>query len=113
MSDEFDLLDLLFDWGVIQLTREEFEEFRDVQIRRRYDWPATFSCNGRGEVWPFATYSHTSESERVQLKGVFPVLDLIVERLLLAKSDGGRFHINDQGVFLAHSRDQIAEFEIL
>lgn len=51
----------------IGLSQEEFEEFREVKIRPRADWPATFSCNALGEVWPFTSYGHTYEVQRIHL----------------------------------------------
>lgn len=84
----------------ITLTREEFQEFRDVQIRPRAEWPATFSCNGLEEVWPFISYGHTYEEQRTYLQGKIRLLDKIVKIVLQKRPEGGRFFINDEGVFI-------------
>ena len=96
------------------LTLPEFEEFRDVQIRsRRDESPATFSCNEYGEVWPFVTYGHHAESERLQLKGAIPLLDKIVADVLSAAPTGGRFHLDDEGAYLANDGPQVSRFMVL
>ena len=89
----------------------ELKYFRDVQVRPRWGWPATFSCNGRREVWPGTRYGHTPEHERQHLEGVLALLDEIVDDVLHVEPRGGRFHVNDQGVFLASDlRRQVTEF---
>ena len=100
---------------MIFIDREKFEEFRDVQIRPRADWPATFSCNSWNEVWPFSSYSATPEGDRVPLQGLIPQLDEIVKIVLNFRSSGGRFFISDDGVFVRpwDEHIQIAEFIIL
>ena len=96
---------------VITLTREEFNWFRDVQIKPRWDWPATFSCNRQREVWLFVVYGHTPPEDRQYLEqGDYPVLYKIVERFLIYRPKGGRFHIGNEGVFLAKTNEQIYQF---
>ena len=99
---------------IIILSREEFEEFRDVQIRPRADWPATFSCNKSHEVWPFHNFGPTGW--KIYLDGQIPRLDEIVRIVLNDRSEGGRFFVNDNGVFVKLNRDdiqQIARFIVL
>ena len=74
---------------IIFIDWEDFEEFRDVQIRPRADWPATFSCNGWNEVWPFNSYGATSEGARVYLQNQIPQLDRIVEIVIDFRPSGG------------------------
>ena len=95
------------------MTLAEFEEFRDVQIRPRADWPATFSCNQYEEVWPFLTYGWHAEEQRLHLAGAIPLLDEIVADLLSARPEGGRFHITDEGVYWADSEEQVSRFTIV
>ena len=64
---------------IFELTPQQIEEFRDVQIVQRADWPATFSCNTDGEVWPFHGYGHTYAEHRMYLQGEITLLDEIVE----------------------------------
>ena len=96
----------------IGLSPEEFEEFRDVQIRPRADWPAIFSCNQYQKVWPFRSYGYTGPVTDIQ--GEIPRLDEIVEWVLEMRPEGGRFFINDEGVFIKPEDDdiQIAEFVV-
>ena len=98
----------------IDLTLEEFEEFRDLQIRPRADWPAAFSCNYRKEVWPFVSYGLTYEEQRLHLKGEIQLLDEIVERVLAERPSGGRFYISDNGVFWdAEGNEAVVMFHIV
>ena len=100
------------DW--LELSQEEFEEFREIQIRPRADWPAAFSCNFRKEVWPFVSYGLTYEEHRRHLKGKIELLDEIVERVLAERPSGGRFYLNDRGVFSdAEGNESIVLFQIV
>lgn len=92
------------------ITVAEFEFLRDVQIRPRWGWPATFSCNGRREVWPSTRLGHTPDREREPMEGVRALLDEIVADVLHVRPRGGRFHINDRGVFLASDSRQVTSF---
>ena len=99
----------------IRLTPEEFIEFRDVQIRPRADWPATFSRNYMGDVWPWSPYSPTREQDRRYLQGQIPLLDEVVAIVLRKRSEGGRFFLDEDGVHIepeGFERQQIVCFEI-
>lgn len=93
----------------IKLTYEEFQNFRDIQIRLRWDWPATFSTNGR-EIWPFVTYGYTDLEDREDVKGQIPVLDEIAEECMAIKPLGGRFFINDEGAFFKTDDNTLIKF---
>ncbi len=105
----------------IHISAEEFAYFQDVQIRPRAGWPAAFNCNERGDVWPFARYGHTGPMGN--LRGQIPRLDEIVKVILAERPkvapwehvQGGRFFINNEGVFIKPEGVgyvQIAEFVI-
>jgi hypothetical protein len=49
---------------ILSLTRAEFEHLKALQRRKRWDWPAVFSTNPRGDIWPFVTRGYTSEIKR-------------------------------------------------
>jgi len=91
---------------------EDFELFQDVQIRPRWGWSASFSCNKSKEVWPFSGFGPTPKSKRQYLEGFFPSLDRIVEVVLSMRSEGGRFFIDERGVFIRPEDKyvQIAQF---
>jgi len=101
---------------ILPVSSEELEDLREVQIKPRWGWPARFSCNESGRVWPFTRLSRTPESERVYLEGAFPVLDQIVQSVVwITKTrgkfpPGGRFLVDDEGVVLADGDEQIIEF---
>ena len=96
--------------STFRMSQSEFEDFRDVQIKPRADWPATFSCNQHGQVWPFVVYGYTQEDERLYMENQFTLLDDIVKDVLDVRPEGGRFHLNDRGAFLADDRRQVSRF---
>ena len=96
----------------ITMTFKEFKQFRDVQVKSRWDWPATFSCNQSGQVWPPPGYGFTDEADRIYLsRRDYPTLHRIVDALLSVHHKGGRFHISDDGVFLADGGLCICQFK--
>ena len=88
------------------MTPAEFTFFRDVQIKPKWGWPATFSCNSKGEVWPSKRFGLTPERERAHMEGVRALLDTdeaVWDRLM---------DVNAKGVFLcsqAAARRMIAQ----
>lgn len=98
----------------ITLTFPEYEQFRDVQVKTRWDWPATFSCNQYGEVWATPGYGYTQEENRTYLsRREYPTLHKIVGAYLAARPEGGRIHISDEGVFSADSGQQVCQFRFI
>ena len=83
----------------IPITRVQFQEFRALQQKRRWDWPATFSANPSGDVWPFVGNGYTPLRERVDVKGCSPVLKWVAEVYTVIRPEGGRFFIGDSGAF--------------
>ena len=95
----------------ITLAFNEFEQFRDVQVKRRWDWPATFSCNPSGEVWPTPGYGLSKYEDKIYLsRRGYPTLHRIVGAFLSVRPEGGRFHIKDEGVFLPNNGPCICRF---
>ena len=92
------------------LTLAEFKFLRDAQIKPYWGWPATFSCNARGRVWPSTRFGPTPEHEREIMNGVRALLDEIVDDVLYVRPRGGRFHINHRGAFMASDSRQVTNF---
>lgn len=67
----------------------------------------TFSCNASGDVWRPSGFGLTPAHERGNLRGQDPRLDSIVKRVLSVRAKGGRFEINDRGIFLADGYRQV------
>ena len=97
----------------IPISRDEFEEFRNLQVKNRWDWPASFSCNQKNEVWPWIGFGYSAEEDRIHLEGKVRLLDQIVEIVLQERWLGGRFFICEKGVYLRPSDPHIliAKFE--
>lgn len=98
-----------------RMNRKEFADFRDVQIKPKAGWPASFSCNAKGEVWPRSRSGFHQQEDRIQMKGHIPMLDNVVDDVLEASSvlpKGGRFDLNDAGAFLTESGIQVSRFVV-
>jgi hypothetical protein len=90
---------MLVDTRVLRVSRHEYELLRELQTRRRWDWPAAFSTNGR-ELWPFQCYGYTPSHVRENLFGISTVLDEVARLYLEVRGPrGGRFFIKDSGAF--------------
>ncbi len=72
--------------------------------------PATFSCNEDGHIWPWATHGLTPESTRHYVEGRFPILDAVAASMLDVRPTGGRFHLTDEGAFLATDKTMFIRF---
>jgi hypothetical protein len=81
----------------LSITRAEFDYLKALQRRKRWDWPAVFSTNPRGDIWPFATRGYTPTVEREEVRGLSRVIDQVADLLLKVRGDGGRFFIDDFG----------------
>ena len=97
----------------VPLTQEEFNQLRKMQVKFRWDWPATFSANEHGHIWPFKTYSYTPDFQRIPLRGASELLDYLADEYISIRPEGGRFFINDEGAYFRpehHAPVQFATF---
>jgi len=84
-----------------KIKRKEFDGLTQFQIVKRWEWPAVFSTNSKRQIW-VSTRSqrgYTHPSERFQLRGLSSTLDLLADKYLAIRDCGGRFFINEQGLF--------------
>ena len=106
-------IDLKF-MKTISMTQAEYDDLRELQLRLRWDWPAWFSVNQSGEMWPGSTFGRTPDHLRVDVSGVSNILDRVKDLYLGVRERGGRFFIDDRGGF--HKADrvetQFVEFKI-
>lgn len=93
------------------LTPEDVTVLKSLRFSDKWDWPATFSCNKSREVWPGTAFGPTPPLEKHQVGGLFPSLDAIVGFVLHYRPEGGRFHVDNEGVTLARDGRKIIEFE--
>ena len=84
----------------LAFTRDEFDELVQLQKRRRWDWPAVFSTNEYGDIWPFTTYGWTPDLQREQLRDISKIIDAVAAIYRLkVRPEGGRFFIDEHGAF--------------
>jgi hypothetical protein len=95
---------------IVRITRSDFERFRELQRRRRWDWPAVFSSNEKGEIWAYRRPGWTPFEEREELRGVSAVLDRIAVKYHYVRSERGRFFIDECGAFWKDKSGQKVQF---
>ena len=88
----------LFPENTVRITHSEFEEFRRLQVRYRWDWPAVFSTNSR-EIWPWVVYGRTREELRLNVRGLSIIVDRVTSEYLERRPEGGRFFIDEIGAY--------------
>ena len=85
----------------IRISKEEWERFLALQIKRREDWYAVFSVNRKEEIWPFVCFGVTPEKDREYVSlDEFPRLREIAGYFIESvKEKGGRLFFSREGVF--------------
>ncbi|SRR6266540_3916459 len=91
---------LATDASRFRLSRCDLDAFKSLVLRQRWDWPAVFSVNPSGQIWPWVRNGWTPPEERHYIDGLSPIVDAIAERLLFHRSMGGRFFINEAGAWI-------------
>ena len=81
------------------ITNEEFEELKKLQKMRHWRWPAAFSANDYGAVWPYVTRGYTQPDERDDVRGLCETIDAVANEFLCVRPGGGRFFISSTGAF--------------
>jgi hypothetical protein len=81
----------------LEITHEEFIELLSLQRKCRPDWPAAFSTNPRGHIWPWVCYGWTPLESRDYVRGFSTVIDRVAKLYLDERPEGGRFFIDMQG----------------
>lgn len=97
----------------VDVTRTQYRALRELQERERWDWPATFSVNPAGEVWPFVTYGYARREERRNIRHLSSIIDDVADRFLQVGPDGGRLFVSESGAFVAKNREQFVYFQIV
>lgn len=96
-----------------RVSRRDLEFLRSTFRSRKWGWPATLSCNRKQEVWPCTGYGYTLAEEREHLEGFRAILDDVVDDVLNEEPRGGRFHLSDDGAFLASDKKQVTKFLLI
>jgi hypothetical protein len=89
----------------LEITREQFDEFKRLQVKKRWDWPATFSTNSKGPIWPYVTNGKTRQEARNDIRGISPLLDQVADIYTARREEGGRFFIGWDGAFWRSGND--------
>jgi hypothetical protein len=94
----------------MRITKSDFESLRELQLRRHWLWPAVFSTNCHLAIWPWVTNGWTHPSQREDVRGVHPIIDVVADEYLRVRPEGGRFFISEQGAFYRDEAKQIHQF---
>jgi hypothetical protein len=89
----------------LEITPEQFKKFKELQVKKRWDWPATFSTNAQGSIWPYVTNGRTPEENRTDVRGDSPLLDQVADIYTALREEGGRFFIGWDGAFWRSAND--------
>jgi len=81
-----------------KITRAEFEELKQLAFKRHWKWPAVFSTNSKGELWPWVCNGRTPELDRKDVRGLSPALDQIASAYTAMREEGGRIFIKNDCV---------------
>jgi hypothetical protein len=88
----------------------DWDFLRALQIKLPWEWPAVFSANSRGDIWPFVTYGLTPEWLREDVRGLSPVVDEIADSFLSYQRIGGRFFIDENGAYVKDAAGNCSKF---
>jgi hypothetical protein len=79
----------------LRITPAQFEQLQEeLVIRHRWDWPAVFSTNCHGRIWPYVCNGLTPEEDREYVEGQSSIVDEVASLLLDERPRGGRFFID-------------------
>ena len=106
----------IFQWSVViffdgdamkprEVTREDFDKFKELQVRKHWFWPAKFSTNANGDLWPWVTNGKTPKELRIDVRRESPLLDEVAGRNRSLRNEGGRIFINYEGAYWRTERD--------
>jgi hypothetical protein len=87
----------------ILVTRAELEKIKRLQVKKRSDWPATFSVNWYGRIWPWANWGLTPDCNREPIEGTSAAVDEIAGRFLDLRPEGSRFFVDATGAYYAEN----------
>lgn len=71
-----------------------------VWDHRLGEWDAIFSCNPSREAWPCDYYGYSDPNDRGYLQKRYKLLRKLVKIVLADRTEGGRFFLNEDGVFV-------------
>jgi hypothetical protein len=97
----------------IRISKKEYESFLELEIKRRSEWWAVFSVNRREQIWPFVCYGVTPEEKRqyVSLEEYPRLHELGGNFISSVDEEGGRFFIDERGVFFIKGEKEEVEPE--
>jgi len=94
----------------LMITEEELEEVKRIQIEHHWKWPAAFSTNRSGDIWPCEVRGYTPPEQREQVRGICKLIDAIATEYLNVRSSGGHFIISDTGASYSPQANQEIPF---
>ena len=76
---------------------EELNQLRLCQAQPRSDGYAAFTFKGPETIWPLASWGEPAVSERINVRGWFPLLDEIADEFLIWRPAGGCVVVSHEG----------------
>ncbi len=85
--------------NTLEITREQFEEFRKLQIKKHWKFPIAFGTNSHGEIWPTVTRGRTPDEKRDYVQGKSSLLDQVAGIYAALREENGRLFIDYKEAF--------------
>jgi hypothetical protein len=73
---------------------DDFDQLRRCQIAPPDDCHAAFTVRGAGTVWPVASWGETPATQKINVRGWFPLLDQMADEFLIWRPQGGCFFVD-------------------
>ena len=73
------------------------------------EWDAVFSCNPDREAWPVHDYGYSDPDDREYVHDRYKLLRKIVKIVLADRPEGGRFFLDEAGVFVKPDGEDIRQ----
>jgi hypothetical protein len=77
----------------LRIHLDDFDQLRRCQIAPPGDCHAAFTVRGAGTVWPVASWGETPATQRINVRGWFPLLDQMADEFLIWRPQGGCFFV--------------------
>ena len=101
---------------VMSIAGSDLDDLMALQIRGWSDWPARFSCNHFGTIWPCPGRGYSGPLPNIPTQEN-PILRFVTHRTLKLRRRGGRMFICEHGAWTyleeAGEKWPVVEFELI
>jgi hypothetical protein len=77
----------------LRVSPDEFDQLRLCQAVPPSEFHAAFTVRGTKTIWPAANWGEIPETEKINVRGWFPLLDKMADEFLIWRPQGGCFFV--------------------